>query len=141
MTPEAAVGAYIRCFESLQPDSVDSLRALVSEDIYFRDPFNEIRGVDNFIAVFRHMYATTSAPRFTVTRSDIVGSTAYLHWRFEFGLGGRQLNIDGVSELRLNDDGRVCSHIDHWDAASQLYVKLPLIGWLFRWLAARFQTT
>lgn len=136
---EAAVAAYAQCFETLQADTVALLRPLVSKDIHFRDPFNETLGVDRFLAVFHHMYATTSEPRFTVTRSDIAGHTAYLHWHFEFGLGRQRLGIDGISELQLDDNGLVCSHIDHWDAASQLYARLPLVGPLFRWLAARFK--
>ena len=29
-------------------------------------------------------------------------------------------------------EGRVTSHRDYWDAAEELYMTLPVIGWLMR---------
>ena len=37
-----------------------------------------------------------------------------------------------MSEIHIGDDGLVTAHIDHWDSASQLLVRLPLIGLLLR---------
>jgi hypothetical protein len=40
--------------------------------------------------------------------------------------------IRGATHLRFNDEGKVTWHRDYWDAAEELYAKLPLIGWLMR---------
>jgi hypothetical protein len=45
--------------------------------------------------------------------------------------------IRGGSHLLLAADGRIAEHRDYWDAAEELYEKLPLIGGLMRWLKAR----
>ena len=37
----------------------------------------------------------------------------------------------------LADDGRITLHRDYWDAAEELYEKLPVIGTLMRWLRRR----
>jgi hypothetical protein len=37
----------------------------------------------------------------------------------------------------LDDEGRITLHRDYWDAAEELYEKLPLIGSLMRWLKKR----
>ena len=34
-------------------------------------------------------------------------------------------------------DGRIARHRDYWDAAGELYEKLPLLGTLMRWLRRR----
>jgi hypothetical protein len=34
-------------------------------------------------------------------------------------------------------DGRVIRHRDYWDAAQELYEKMPVIGGLMRWLRRR----
>ncbi|MCA0424309.1 MAG: nuclear transport factor 2 family protein, partial [Proteobacteria bacterium] len=39
--------------------------------------------------------------------------------------------------LRLAADGRIAEHRDYWDAAEELYEKLPAIGALMRWLKRR----
>jgi hypothetical protein len=40
----------------------------------------------------------------------------------------------GVSHLRFDAEGRVDYHRDYWDAAEELYMKLPAIGLLMRGL-------
>jgi len=46
----------------------------------------------------------------------------------------RTQRIQGVSQLELAADGRISLHRDYWDAAEELYEKLPLLGALMRWL-------
>ena len=43
-----------------------------------------------------------------------------------------QLDLEGMSEIHIGDDGLVTAHIDHWDSASQLLSRLPLIGLILR---------
>ncbi len=44
------------------------------------------------------------------------------------------MHIRGASHLRFAGDGRIAMHRDYWDAAEELYEKLPLLGALMRWL-------
>jgi hypothetical protein len=37
----------------------------------------------------------------------------------------------------LDEAGRITVHRDYWDAAEELYEKLPLVGRLMRWLKRR----
>jgi hypothetical protein len=41
----------------------------------------------------------------------------------------RQLHLDAIGLITL--------HRDYWDAAEELYEKLPLLGSLMRWLKRR----
>jgi len=45
--------------------------------------------------------------------------------------------IHGASHLRFDAAGRIAYHRDYWDAASELYAKLPLIGPVMRYLQRR----
>jgi hypothetical protein len=46
----------------------------------------------------------------------------------------------GATHLVFDADGKVAVHRDYWDAAEELYEKLPLLGGLMRWLKRRAQT-
>lgn len=129
--------AYGRYWETLRPASVGELRALARADLLFRDPFQEIRGVDAVIAMLERMFRHTAEPRFTVTRVARDGEVGFIRWGFTCAVRGRPLAIEGVTEVVLAGDGRVAAHLDHWDAASQVYAHLPLIGPPIRWLARR----
>lgn len=45
--------------------------------------------------------------------------------------------IRGATRLHFDEQGRVELHRDYWDAAEELYEKLPLVGGLMRWLKNR----
>jgi len=55
-------------------------------------------------------------------------------FHFRFRRSGPEQVIQGVSPLTFDDDGRVNFHRDYWDAASELYMKLPGISLLLRLL-------
>ncbi|WP_119168088.1 nuclear transport factor 2 family protein [Algihabitans albus] len=132
MTREEALRRYAKVFEDLTPDTLDDLGALVGDDVRFVDPFNELRGREAFLGVFREMFDRLQEPGFTVSDVALGQEAGYLRWRMTFRTksGGRAWQIDGMSELRFGADDRVSQHLDHWDAGGQFYAKLPLLGWL-----------
>lgn len=141
MSTAESAKAYARYFDRLRPESTHELKRLAHPDMRFVDPFNDVRGVDKVCAIFDHMFETTREPRF-VTEPPIVGErSAFIKWRFTCRIESRfltrPLTIDGVTEVEFDDQGSIIAHIDHWDAASQLYEKLPLLGSFLRFLRRR----
>ncbi len=138
---ETAIAAYVRYFETLKPESVNDLRALAAPDMRFRDPFNDVTGVERVIAIMRDMFETADNPRFAVTDRAVSGSVLYLRWEFRFRprrLGGDgDWLITGMSEVHFDETDRVVAHLDHWDAGSQFYARLPLLGGVIRFLRRR----
>ena len=126
-----------RFYETLTPAALDGLDQLYAPDARFKDPFNEVVGIAAIRRIFAHMFATTEAPRFEVTDCIEQGGQAMLGWTFRFALRGRALTVRGVTHLRFDADDRVTLHRDYWDAAEELYEKLPLIGAALRWLRRR----
>lgn len=128
-------------FETLTPQSVERFAEFYTEDAYFKDPFNEVRGIARIQSIFRHMYVNLVEPRFVITGRVVDGDQVMLSWDFHFSFRrfspGKPQTIRGASHLRLAQDGRIRSHRDYWDAAEELYEKLPLVGGLMRWLKKR----
>lgn len=125
---------YVAAFEGLTPETLDGLRPWCADDIRFVDPFNDVRGTEAFLGVFRHMYTVLDEARFVVTDRAFGERAAYLRWTMTARRKGRsdRFEIVGMSEIRFAADGRVSAHIDHWDAAGQLYARVPVLGWLLR---------
>lgn len=128
---------YRLFLETLTPASLAELPDQVTEDVHFKDPFNDVRGADAMGRIFTHMFETLGPVQFTVRHSVATGDTCMMEWRFESTLGGKPLNFDGMSLVLFSADGRVAEHIDHWDAASGFYERLPVIGWLLAHLRRR----
>jgi steroid delta-isomerase len=126
----------IRFYEELTPDSLKRLPDFYVERAWFKDPFNEVRGVDAMQRIFEHMFEHVIEPHFVVTEKLADETAAVLIWKFHFGVRrwGRiqAQTIRGVSHLRFAEDGRVAYHRDYWDVAEELYMKLPVIGAVMR---------
>ena len=130
----------VSLYEGLAPADLLQLGWVYSEQASFKDPFNRVQGLTAITAIFSHMFATLDAPRFAVVDAVAAGDDAFLTWDFSFrsrGAGARTLCIHGASHLRFGPDGRVLMHRDYWDAAEEVYEKLPVIGALMRWLKRR----
>lgn len=131
-------------FESLSPDQVSRMDEFYSADVYFKDPFNEVNTLAQVQHIFSHMYVALDKPRFVVTSQVSEAGQCFLTWDFEFYFKKHQpavmQTIRGSSHLKFNPAGLVSYHRDYWDAAEELYEKLPLVGSVMRWLKKRVNT-
>jgi steroid delta-isomerase len=134
----AAVDLIVHTFESLTPERVAQLGAIYAPDATFKDPFNAVRGLTDIQTVFAHMYVSLESPRFVITQRIVDGAQCFLTWEFRFRFKRFHTDVDqcivGGSHLQLDANGRITLHRDYWDAAEELYEKIPLLGGLMRWL-------
>lgn len=134
---QEALQKLIRFFETISPDNTAHLAEIYIEDIFFKDPFNEVHDIASVMRIFEHMFVQVDSPRFVVTSHLLQGNQAFLSWDFLFCLkrfDRKEQCIRGATHLRFAADGRVNFHRDYWDAAEELYEKLPVIGLLMRTL-------
>ena len=138
---EEAVTRVIAFFENLSPADVATIGQFYAPQARFKDPFNEVQGLRAIGGVFGPMFATLDTPHFVVTGRVLQGSTCFLTWDFCFRMRsfrrGKDQVIRGASQLVFDEAGRITLHRDYWDAAEELYEKLPLLGTLMRWLKRR----
>jgi len=137
------IDRYARFFETLSPEALERLSAVLTEDARFKDPFNDVTGLVAIRRIFEHMYRETYGPEFRVLGASENGDVGYLHWEMHYAFRRRpqqRLRIEGMSRLVFAGDGRVCEHVDFWDPVEGLLSKLPGVGGLFRWTARRLRT-
>ncbi len=137
MTHQTALNDYIRFCEHLTTDSTQKFAGFYTEDAYFKDPFNEVRGHAAIIEIFDHMFHKLDVPKFVITRSLLQDDDAFLLWDFIFYFKGDKTKIQkirGSTHLRFSPGHKIEHHRDYWDAAEELYEKIPLLGGPMRWL-------
>ncbi len=139
MTLQEALTDYIAFLENLKPEDLARFDEIFADEARFRDPFNDVRGVARICRVFEKMFEDLADHRFKVLDHASGGNRAYLEWQFRFTLKGRSEAwlIEGVSVVDFDENGKVLAHIDHYDAAGQIYEKFPLIGAVLRMLRRR----
>jgi len=144
MDTRLATARLAQFFEALTPQSVAQLPTLYDADARFKDPFNEVQGLPEIERIFRHMYEALDGPHFVITGQLVDGAQAFLTWEFRFRFKRFDTHtlqtVRGGSHILFNEQGLVTLHRDYWDAAEELYEKLPWVGGLMRWLKKRANT-
>ena len=144
MTQDEVRAAALRAkafYESIGPADLRRLNEVYADDAYFRDPFNEVTGLPKIARIFGAMFEHLDDVRFEILDLVADGSGAMLTWNMRYRVRRwrpRETQaIHGATHLRFAPDGRIAYHRDYWDAANELYAKLPMIGPVMRWLRRR----
>ena len=134
----SAIETYAKALEGADTASLDSLLDLCAETVEFRDPFNHTFTKPAFCHILEHMFKTVKGLTFEV--HNIIGSDRLwvLKWTFTgtikpFG----RVEIVGLSEVALNEQGHVVRHIDYWDSGTEVYSKVPVLGPVIRLIRSR----
>ncbi len=145
----AGIQRYVEFMTTLGPAGIATAASVVTDDMHFRDPFNDVHGRAHFVRCLQDMLEKLDDLRIEVThvaalaaRSELPGAAPSfaLYWHFSGRLkqlGRRHWAVTGVAVVTLAVDGRVAEHLDYWDAAGGFYEQLPMIGGLMRWLRRR----
>ena len=75
---QAQVQQIVALFENLAPTNLAQLGRVYTDDVLFKDPFNEVQGVPALLAVFEHMFRTLDGPRFVVHDTVLQDSQCFL---------------------------------------------------------------
>jgi hypothetical protein len=125
-------------YATLTPNSLATIDQFYTSNARFKDPFNEVQGTKAIRAIFEHMFATTTNPRFVFMDVIEQESQCFLSWTFQFDLGAKSYEVVGGSHLRYDVSGKIIDHRDYWDPAEELWQKMPLIGIFIRLLRRQF---
>jgi len=134
--------AYGVFFETLtQETALEEYKKQFSDSVYFEDPFHKINGIEALYELFQNMYRTLHQPQFVILDLLEDEKQAYLRWEFHFAFSPKETmhSFEGVSRVLFDDEGKVSSHVDYWDAASHIYEKLPIMGAFIRFVKNRIK--
>jgi len=114
---------------------LSQLPEIYTQDCIFRDPVQEVIGLDNLTRYFERMSASLNYCRFVFHSRIQQEDLAFLGWTMRYShprlKKGADLMLIGVTELRFTD-GKVQSHYDHYDLGAMLYEHLPVMGSLIK---------
>ncbi|GAB4385359.1 MAG: DUF2358 domain-containing protein [Elainellaceae cyanobacterium] len=103
--------------EDYQRFPQDQTYSIYAEDVYFKDPMNEFEGCDRYRQMLKFIEQWFLDPQLDlheIQRNDNLIRTDWtLHWTTPLPWKPR-ISIPGWSELTLNSQELIISHIDYW---------------------------
>lgn len=135
---QTGLAAWCAFLTNLSPATLDDIDGLISDDVRFSDPFNDVRGRAAVRAVFTHMLDQCQDLRFTITARALDGTTGLLRWRFQARVAWiGQLDFLGMSDVQMTPAGQVALHADYWDSGGPILARLPVLGAPIRFIRRR----
>ena len=110
---------------ALRPETIDALRPLYHENLEFRDPIQTLRGIEDFLAMNRRLFARFRELTFDVSTARGDDRDVFLVWTMRaVPKVGPRLAVDGVTHARA-EGGRVTHQRDYWDLGELVARAIP----------------
>lgn len=131
---------YASFFENIDSKTnIDDYYLFFNENINFKDPFHSVNGVEKVFSIFQSMYRNLENPRFKVIEIVSQRNISYMKWEFTFKFKNeiQEQNFLGTSRVVFDLDGKALIHEDYWDAAENIYEKMPVISFFIKFIKKR----
>lgn len=116
--------------EDYQRFPLDQTYSIYAKDVYFEDPVNRFRGIERYrkmIGFMKTFFKDIHLDLHSISQSgDRIETRWTLSWTVPVPWQPR-LAIAGWSELKLNREGLIVSHIDYWNCSRLDVLKQLLV--------------
>ncbi|MEH2454190.1 DUF2358 domain-containing protein [Nostoc sp.] len=112
--------------EDYQRFPVNQTYSIYTPDVYFQDPLNKFRGVKRYKQMINFIETLFLNPKMDLHSIQRLGDTIKTEWTLTWNTPvpwKPRISIPGWSELGLNSDGLIISHIDYWNCSRLDVVK------------------
>lgn len=99
---------------------------LYATDVVFQDPMNRFRGVDRYRGMIQFIETVFLNVRMDLHSIEQIDDEIQTRWTLSWNAPlpwKPRMAISGRSELTVNSEGLISSHIDYWDCSRLDVVK------------------
>ncbi|MCC5614626.1 DUF2358 domain-containing protein [Nostoc sp. CHAB 5836] len=112
--------------EDYQRFPVNQTYSIYAPEVYFQDPLNKFRGVKRYKEMINFIQTWFLNPKMDLHNIQCLGDTIKTEWTLSWNTPlpwKPRISIPGRSELGLNSDGLIVSHVDYWNCSRLDVVK------------------
>ncbi|MBN3940777.1 MAG: DUF2358 domain-containing protein [Nostoc sp.] len=105
---------------------VNQTYSIYTPNVYFQDPLNKFSGVKRYKQMINFIQTWFLDPKMDLHNIQRLGNTIKTEWTLSWNTPlpwKPRISIPGWSELGLNSDGLIVSHLDYWNCSRLDVVK------------------
>jgi hypothetical protein len=98
----------------------DQTYSIYAEDVFFQDPLTKFKGIERYRQMIGFINTWFIDPKLDLHEIRRSGNTIITKWTLSWTTPlpwKPRITIPGWSELKLNADESIVSHIDRWDCS------------------------
>ncbi|NRB07345.1 MAG: DUF2358 domain-containing protein [Richelia sp.] len=117
--------------QDYQTFPINQTYSIYADDVYFQDPLNKFSGIDRYEKMIGFMQQWFLNPKMDVHDIQQQENTIKTEWTFSWNTPlpwKPRISISGWSELLVNSQNLIVSHIDYWHCSPINVLKQHLFG-------------
>lgn len=129
------VERFKQYFKALHRADLAKLATLYEENVVFRDPIQEVRGLVGYEDYLERFCVNLQECRFEYLDELVSDGSAYIKWVVHYRhprIAKQQISVRGMTHIQFTD--KIHFHEDIYDVGSLIYEHLPIAGVLTRWI-------
>lgn len=121
---------FTEFYQNINDESLKSLAQIYAQHVVFIDPVATHQGFDALDQYFKNLMENTTSCQCDIQNIVTQGEKHMVTWVMNFTHprlnSGRNVRVDGVTELRTSDD-QIVYHRDYYDMGQMIYEHVPLL--------------
>ncbi|MBW6484334.1 MAG: nuclear transport factor 2 family protein [Vicingaceae bacterium] len=104
-----------------------------SDEIYFRDSIQEIRGINDFTAMTERLTKRSKDLKMKLVKSVKVENDFFIEWEMTISYKKYPSSVMyGASRLTINEQGKITEQRDYYDLWGDIFDNIPRFGKMYR---------
>ena len=103
------------------------------ETIYFRDSIQELRGIEEFVAMTRRLTDRSKDLSMNIVRTAQQDRDIFIEWEMTIKFKKNPSSVlYGTSRVTLNEEGKIIEQRDYYDLWGDIFDNIPRFGKAYR---------
>jgi len=103
------------------------------ENIYFRDSVQELRGIEEFVAMTRRLTDRSKDLSMNIVRTAQQKNNIFIEWEMTIKFKKNPSSVlYGLSRVTLNEEGKIIEQRDYYDLWGDIFDNIPRFGKAYR---------
>jgi len=103
------------------------------ENIYFRDTVQELRGIEEFVAMTRRLTDRSKDLSMNIVRAAQSDRDIFIEWEMTIKFKKNPSSVlYGSSRVTLNEEGKIIEQRDYYDLWGDIFDNIPRFGKAYR---------
>ena len=103
------------------------------ENIYFRDSVQELRGIEEFVAMTKRLTDRSKDLSMNIVRTAQQNNDIFIEWEMTIKFKKNPSSVlYGLSRVTVNEDGKIIEQRDYYDLWGDIFDNIPRFGKAYR---------
>jgi len=133
LTKDLVIDLWSKTYNTLGKPDWSHILPYYDNNIYFRDPIQEIRGIEEFTAMTERLARRSKDLKMNIVKAVMEENIIFIEWEMTLSFKKYPSSVlYGSSRLTLSKEGKIIEQRDYYDLWGDIFDNIPRFGKAYR---------